>query len=130
MGIPTATKRDVQILSDLNTTQQFIFNSTDNADLSNTVLVDCSALADSKTNAIRVEYIKIVGSPGIAATVAIDPSGDNTHVITLPLGAMEVEMDFRDKSIGGPMGTGDLVATSRSGASGDEIMIFAECNVS
>ena len=107
---------------------------SDTNGLTDSIVVNVSDLA--YTNRIRIYQIHIATTAGISATLEFDDASSDVEIYRHPIGIVgNIVLDFSD--IGGliwngitvqPDGTktdtGDLLVTSSSQASGDEISIL------
>jgi hypothetical protein len=110
------------------TSYHTIWDSTSNH--SAVTIIDLSADADSgNTNSISIQKVKILSTAGIDVQLLFDATTDEQFIQTI-LGSTEsLEVDFSE---GGRSGieptatgfTGDLVVTTTSAASGDEMLVL------
>lgn len=128
MAAPTPTTSVWTLQGRTCVSFQAIWANTDN--YADQIVVDLSSLT-SYTTALRVRKVVMAGSTGIAADLELDAATD-VLVASLPLGCTYIEVDFEDHPQGGPTApssaVGDLLVTTRSAASGDELFIYAVCD--
>lgn len=128
MAAPTPVTNTWQVGHAGWTTLYATWASTDN--FPDTIMVDLSGLT-TYTTKLFVRSVKIDASPGISVVVEIDSTTDEL-VLQCPIGALHAEENFA--RLGGYQGlpkqtagaTGDIVLTTTSAASGDEISVTVE----
>ena len=104
-----------------------VWANTDN--MSDVVVIDLSAQADDHTNALIIERIAYKATAGIEFTLEFDATSDEFLYTSILGDTGDTAMDFtwggREglvKTAAG--GTGDLVITTTSAASADEISLI------
>ena len=104
-----------------------VWANTDN--MSDVVVIDLSAQADDHTNALIIERIAYKATAGIEFTLEFDATSDEFLYTSILGDTGDTAMDFtwggREglvKTAAG--GTGDLVITTTSAASADEITLI------
>lgn len=127
MAIPTETIRTFQQGHNGMTIFTALWDATDN--YADEVVVDLSAIT-TYTNSLRIDKVKWMQTVGIGLTLEFDDDSADEPILYSPPGPTEWnEVDFTEggrPGIGyaGSGGTGDLVITTTSAASGDAVSII------
>jgi len=102
---------------------------SDTNGLTDSIVVNVSDLA--YTNRIRIYQIHLATTAGISATLEFDDASSDVEIYRHPIGIVgNIVLDFSDiggliwNGLTGGTDTGDLLVTSDSQASGDEISIL------
>lgn len=127
MAVPTPTTYSRQVGHYGFTIWSGLWTGT--GEFTATVLVDLSGLAEGYTNRVKLLKMKMQTTTGISALLEFDATS-NQFIAKSSIGNVSnVELDFEDNSDHGLVktgsgSTGDIVLTTLSAASADEVTVY------